>query len=249
VDTGSSWVWTNCPRALYWDGDPAEAHRPADARKITPNKDYRLAKIVQASAAAPFYFDMVPLEVERGQGGVFFDGAMTPHGNPALQMAMTALIPAYGLGWAAGAENLLLVSVGTGWPKPVKPDWSRRPRLLALWKALHAITSMSYDTSQLALSTLQWLGTSPQPWWINSELKDMRDASPGIDPLWTFLRYDAPLESKWLSENLDRHPAPRVLHALGRLDDDRQVPALHELGLAAGERLIRTDHFPAAFDP
>ena len=86
--------------------------------------------MVQASAAAPFYFDMVRLEVTQGDPGAFFDGAMTPHGNPALQLAMTALAPAYGFGWQAGADNLLIVSVGTGQQRPsarsgprARPGW------------------------------------------------------------------------------------------------------------------------------
>ena len=250
VDTGSSWVLTNCPRAKYWEGDPEEIARlpnPAD-RQTTPNRDYPLAKVVQASAAAPFYFDMVRIEVTRGDNGAFFDGAVTPHGNPSLQLAMTALAPAYGFAWEAGADKLMIVSVGTGQQRPTRPEWATKPARLAIWKAIHALTCLSYDTSQLAISMLQWLGESPQPWTINSEVGSLQQALPG-PPLWTFVRYDAPLEAHWLAAHLKDPPATADLPKLSRLDDDRQVPALYDLGLRAGDALVRPEHFPDVFNP
>jgi len=250
VDTGSSWVLTNCPHAMYWEGDPHEIATQTDPalRRTKPNRDYPLATVVQASAAAPFYFDMVRLEVNKGDPGAFFDGAVTPHGNPSLQLAMTALAPAYGMGWKSGADELLIVSVGTGQQRPVRPDWATRPARLAIWKAIHALTCLSYDTSQLAIAVLQWLGTSPQPWPINSEVGSLAAVDP-CDPLWTFVRYDAPLEEHWLAQHLADPPPAALLPKLARLDDDRQVPALYDLGLRAGDALVKPEHFPDAFDP
>jgi hypothetical protein len=250
VDTGSSWVLTNCPRAKYWEGNPDEiAAQPDPALRSTrPNRDYSLATVVQASAAAPFYFDMVRLQVTRGDNGVFFDGAVTPHGNPSLQLAMTALAPAYGFGWQSGEDNLFIVSVGTGAPRPIRPEWAKRPARLAIWKAIHALACMSYDTSQLAIAMLQWLGTSPQPWTINREVGSFHEANP-CAPLWTFVRYDAPLEAGWLGQHIADPPPTEMLPKLARLDDDRQVPALYDLGLKVGAALVRPEHFPDVFDP
>jgi uncharacterized protein len=271
VDRGSVWILTNCPRDKYWEGSPSEIEREPDParRKITPNRDYRLATIVRASAAAPFYFDMVKLQVVRDEPGVFFDGAMTPHGNPALQLTLTALIPAYGLGWKpeldglngwkerkdkvigweAGADNLLVVSVGTGQPRPEKRAWQSRQAVPAFEKALHALTSIAYDNSQLGITILQWLGESPRPWKINNQIETLTNSRPGIAPLWTFLRYDAPLEDAWLQEHLHKSYSPRALARLTRMDDDRQVDELYALGELAGETLIRADDFPGVFNP
>jgi hypothetical protein len=271
VDTGSSWLLTNCPRDKYWEGDPDEIEREPDPskRQVTPNRDYSLAKIVQASAAAPFYFDMVSLEVIKGEPGIFFDGAMTPHGNPALQLAMTATIPAYGLGWTpeldnlvgwkarkdkligweAGADKLMIVSVGTGQPRPSKPEWVKRPVLLAVWKLIHALTSLAYDNSQLGTTVLQWLGSSPQPWRINGQLEGLVNSRPGCAPLWTFVRYDAPLEAGWLKNHLGEDFSADQVAKLSRMDDDRMVPELYRVGEKAGAALIRPEHFADIFDP
>ncbi len=250
VDTGSVWVLSNSPRSKYWQGDPAEpASTVPNARKVIANRDYPLYRIIQASAAAPFYFDLANIEIEAGRPGVFFDGAMTPHGNPALQLAMTALIPAYGFDWNAGRDELLIVSVGTGAPRPVKPGWVRPP-LLAVWKAFHALMSLTYDTTLLAVATLQWLGVSRQPWHINSEVGGLDEARPrGMAPLWTFQRYDAPLEQQWLRDNLGIEVDNKALPKLQRLDDDRQIPQLLDIGREAGRTQVRREHFPPAFDP
>ena len=248
VDTGSTWIWTNCPRSKYWAGSPSTTGHADPTKRTIPNKDYPLAAIVQASAAAPFYFDMVRMEVVEGDPGVFFDGAVTPHNNPSLLLAQTALAPAYGFSWSAGADKLMIVSIGTGAPRPVRPAWARTPRHLAVWTAIHALTSMSYDASQLAISMLQWLGTSPQPWTINREVGTLQGANPG-PPLWTYVRYDAPLEAAWLAQHLDDPPPTAQLPKLARLDDDTQVPALWDIGRRVGERLILPEHFADVFDP
>jgi hypothetical protein len=248
VDTGSTWILSNSPRSKYWEGDPDEiARQPDPALRITvPNKDYPVAKVVQASAAAPFFFDMIRLEVVSGDAGLFFDGAVTPHGNPVLALAMLAMAPAYGFGWKGGADQLRIVSVGTGLPRPRRPEWVDR-RVVALWKALHALISVSYDTGEHGLSVMQWLGESPHPWRINSEIGDLSGARPqGYPPLWTFHRYDAPLESRWLRDNLQLELPAAQLKALARLDDARQIERLQKVGRLAAERQIRPEHFTGA---
>lgn len=249
VDTGSPWILTNCPASKYWQGDPDEiAGQPDEAlRKVVANRDYPLARVVQASAAAPFFFDLVAVEVIRGEKGIFFDGAISPHNNPALQLAMTAIAPAYGFGWKAGAEALMIVSVGTGQPRPRRPEWVGR-RMVSFWKAMTALMSLAYDSSQFAIAMLQWLGASPQPWPINSEVGTMSGVLPG-PPLWTFVRYDAPLEAGWLERVLGQAPADRLLRAYSRLDGAANIPPLIDIGRAAGAKLIRAEHFDARFDP
>ncbi|HUO12353.1 MAG TPA: hypothetical protein VMU37_06310, partial [Caulobacteraceae bacterium] len=157
---------------------------------------------------------------------------------------MSALIPGYGIAWKPGPENLMIVSVGTGSPKPVKPDWARDRWSISIWKALHALTSLAYDNSQLATSVLQWLGDSPQRWDINAEIGGLAHSLPsGGQPLWTFVRYDAPLEARWMQRHLGRTYQPERLHALAKLDDYKKVPELFEIGQAAGSVLIRPEHF------
>lgn len=259
VDTGSPWVLTNNPHSKYWSGDPDELARVADEGKrvIVANRDYPVARVVQASAAAPFYFDLVQIEVLRGQRGIFFDGGVSPHNNPTLQLAMAALAPAYGFGWAAGGDNLMVVSVGTGQARPHRPEWVGR-RVLAILKATWALLSVNYDSSQFGIAVMQWLGQSPQPWRLNSEVGSLSEPAAGSSmsigvgpgaPMWTFVRYDAPLDAAWLESTLGSAPTAKLLKAYSRLDGAPHIPVLLEMGAAVGERIIDAAHFPPVFDP
>jgi hypothetical protein len=153
------------------------------------------------------------------------------------------------MNWSPGADKLMIVSVGAGAPRPVRPTWVKRPVLLAIWKAIHALTSLAHDNSQLAISMLQWFGDSPRRWPINRDIGDLSGALPAGDPMWTFVRYDAPLEAAWLKQHLDRTYSAVDLARLARLDDDRMAPELYEIGERAGEALIEAGHFADVFDP
>jgi patatin-like phospholipase/acyl hydrolase len=51
IDTGSAWVVTNHPLSMFYD--------PVGDTGTFPNKRYRLADLVLASAAAPTFFDEI----------------------------------------------------------------------------------------------------------------------------------------------------------------------------------------------
>ena len=108
--TDSPWPLSNNPAAMF------------NARALPDcNLDLPLWQLVRASTAAPIYF---PPETVRlgGNEFVFVDGGITPFNNPALQLFVMATAPAYRLRWPTGAEDLLLVSVGTGSADRPRPD-------------------------------------------------------------------------------------------------------------------------------
>lgn len=102
--TDSPWPLSNNPRAKYNDlavrGSGSNLHLP-------------LWQLVRASTAAPTYFPPEVIEIER-QSFIFVDGGVTMYNNPAFQLFLMATTESYRLGWAAGADQMLLVSIGTG---------------------------------------------------------------------------------------------------------------------------------------
>ena len=105
--TDSPWLLSNCTRAKY--------NRPDRLlpRHQDRNLDLPLIPLVRASTAAPTYFP--PQRIDVGSRSfVFRDGGVTAFNNPALICAVMATLPAYQLGWRKGLEDLLVVSVGTG---------------------------------------------------------------------------------------------------------------------------------------
>ena len=165
------------------------------------NKEYRLVDVVRASAAAPHFFKPHEIQIAadaKEKSGLFVDGAVSPYNNPALQMLMLAGIRGYGLDWALGEDNLLIVSVGTGSYR----QRSSRSNISAK-QAIEALASVIGDGETLTLTLLQWMGASKDYWKINSEIGDLSDDFLGskqgeVKPLLRFQRYDARLEDEWL---------------------------------------------------
>jgi uncharacterized protein len=80
LDSGSSWIVANNPRAHFWE-------TPADASFIG-NRHYRLVDLVRASAAAPYFFDPQPISIApEMMPGVFVDGALNPQQSVALHVS------------------------------------------------------------------------------------------------------------------------------------------------------------------
>jgi uncharacterized protein len=234
LDTGSVWLLMNNPRLPYWDTPPDEAY--------IGNRHYRLASVIRASAAAPYYFDPEYIQIARGMlPGLFVDGAVSPHNNPVLHLLMAVSLPHYGLGWPLGVDNLKIVSVGTGTYRYTLQR-SEMPRLRTLGIAAHALSSQISDAQQLVLMLMSWLGSSPTEWIINSEIGGLGSMdSPGGKPLFKFLRYDVILENAWLSRTLGVNLDNRLLQRYRLLDAPENIPAIYDLGARAAEMQIKRE--------
>jgi predicted acylesterase/phospholipase RssA len=243
VDTGSAWVLTNNPRSKFWLGDESN-------ERIVANKEYRLADVVRASAAAPHYFKPHKIEIEldpKKKPGLFVDGAVSPYNNPALQMLMLAGIGGYGLDWPLGEDNLFIVSIGTGSYR-LRSDG----RGISAQQAVTALSGVIGDGEALTLTLLQWMSASTNPWKINSEIGDLSEDYLGqrlglVKPLLRFRRYDAPLEAGWLKDQLMREFSAAELEVLRDFTNPSNVDRLYALGCEAAKKQIRADHLPDHF--
>ena len=240
LDTGSPWVVTNNPQGAFFD-DPEDG-------SYVGNRHFPLASLVRASAAAPHYFAPEWLEIIRGEPpGLFVDGGVSPHNSPSLMMLMLAGMQGYGFEWPLGADNLLLVSVGTGtFRARVSPKAARRMSTIEF--ATRSLGSLVGDAQSQALTLLQWLSHSKTPWMINSEVGDLADEMAVEQALLSFLRYDVRLERDWLADMLDEQIDETTLARYRAMDDPSNVEDLLRLGQLAAERQVRADDFPPAFD-
>jgi hypothetical protein len=210
MDTGSPWIISNDPRAPYWE----------DGSKHIGNRHYPLLNLVRASTAAPHYFDpellpILPDSPDRpghSSFGLFIDGGVSPYNNPALALFQLVTFKAFGIQWPTGVPQLGIVSIGTGGSRErVAPEYAGVGANLKL--AFHALQSMMRDSESLALTLMQWLGESPQPWVINSEIGDLAGEAPPGGKLFHLLRYDVRLEKDWLKRELGvTVTAEKLLH-------------------------------------
>ncbi|ADU00246.1 MULTISPECIES: patatin-like phospholipase family protein [Mycolicibacterium] len=238
LDTGSPWLLHNNPRGKYFDGDGGSY----------PNRDLLLRNIVRASTAAPHYFEPETLRIAPGVTGAFVDGGVSPYNNPALQMLMLATCSGYGLNWRFGAENLMLVSAGTG-HRPLRMTAAQVTDMPAVVLAAQSMLSIMADANWLGQAVLQWLASSPTSWQIDSEIGDLRDDRLGPGPdLITYQRYEVSLEPNWLRDTLDVHIDDEQCDALYAMDNPKNLTRLASLGVTAGAVQVQPDHFPPGFD-
>ncbi len=236
IDTGSTWVFHNNPRGRYF--------APSDAADGTvPNRDFPLAQIIRASTAAPTFFAPEHIEIARGVKGIFVDGAVSPHNNPALLLFMLATLKGYGYGWPAGAERLSIVSLGTG-QRPLRPDMMPPAGSPSAVLAVLALRSLIDDCGWLVQTMLQWLGTTPTPWPIDGEIGDLAGDQLGSAPAFHYQRYSVELSPGWMRATVGIEMSDAEVAALDRIDQPGMLPRLLEIGRAAAAVQVRERDFP-----
>jgi uncharacterized protein len=241
MDTGSAWIVMNNPRSAFWE-------TPTD-NAFVGNRHLPIANLVRASTAAPSFFDPELIEIAAGQpAGLFIDGGLTPHNNPALVMLMVALLPAYGLNWKVGVDNLMVVSVGTGsFRATLNP--LEAVRLSSIGLAIRSLAAMISESQQLVLTLMTYLGQSPVPWPINSEIGDLGQVVAQTGNLFRFLRYDLRLEEKWLKDSLGETVPSDVVKRLRQMDNPDGMPMLYELGRKAAALQIKREDLRSEAPP
>ena len=237
MDTGSPWIVANNPRSPYW-----ESVAPTENKKgHIGNRYYKLANLVRASTAAPFYFDPELIQIVEGEPhGLFVDGGVTPHNNPSLILFLMTYLKPYQLCWPTGPENLTIVSIGTGSSRD-----QLLPSDLGIAAAAHlgyrALLSLMNDTQTLVLAQMQWLGECPSPWTINSEWGTLSGHPLPGGPFFRFLRYDVTLEKQWLADEIDVHLTEPDVRRLRSIDDPAIIGRIYELARIAAEKQVKAD--------
>jgi uncharacterized protein len=248
IDTGSAWwILANNPNAPYWEGKPGPGGHIG-------NKEYPLAKLVRASTAAPSYFEPESLQiVEDEKPGWFVDGGVTPHNNPSLMLFLMTILKAYRIEWTATPDQLTIVSIGTGSHRdrlvPEEIGIGRTYRL-----AVRALKAMISDAERFVLAQMQYLGECPTPWWIDSELKYLKDENPE-GKRFRFLRYNVMLERQWI-DDLRREVGPEVFDKeLGRtlsdndivrmrgMDDPTIIELIYKIARFAARLQVKEEHW------
>ena len=242
MDTGSPWIVHNNPRGRYFT--------PRPGGKALANSEFSLWQLVRASTAAPHYFDPERFVVGRDadgkeQTGLFVDGGVSPHNNPALQLLMLAWLRGYALQWPSGADQLLLVSCGTGINETAMDATKSQ---VAGVEAIVGLASLMDDALALNEQMLQWMSVSPTARVIDREVGDLSTDLPGGGPaLLTYLRYNAHLDGDWLRANVRPDYRDADAKALREMDQPENMPRLIEIGQAVA-RKVEEGHFPPNFD-
>jgi predicted acylesterase/phospholipase RssA len=247
IDTGSAWILVNNPAWRYYES----------------NRKFLLRDLVQASAAAPHFFQGVLLSLEEEdnklQDMFFIDGGVGGNNNPALEMFMAVRDPSYGFNWDLGADKLYMLSVGTGWIRERHAARSYRSKTFVS-QTLNALRGMINDVSLQQIAAMQALSESQVRWFINSE-KDDQPTAPYLtaQPSLHYQRMDVRLDP--VANDKDARPEhaqmllerPLAAAEARRLRDITSahrgnLDLLNTLGVEAGFHYMNVAAPPPAFD-
>ena len=271
MDTGSPWILSNNPGAPYWEDSEnhignkhyllANLVRASTAAphffdpELLPisNNHGALLDGVSRPLDQPWPARALnallerwglrrPVVIDPKTYGLFVDGAVTPHGNPALALFQLATLKSFRIAWPTGPDRLAVTSVGTGTYRP-KLDFktlgfARFPKL-----AYHALMSLMTDGETLVLALMQWMGECPEPWEINSEIGKLAGEAPPGGKMFRFSRYDVRLEREWLKNELDFKASEAEIIRLQSMDDPKIIPKLYEIGQIAAKRQVKAEHW------
>lgn len=240
ADTNSTWPLLNHPGGKYFNS--------ADGK----NKDILLWKAVRASAAAPTFFTPQVIDVGGGMNSAaFVDGGMTMANNPALQTLMVATLQGFPFRWKMGADNILLVSIGTGVSKFNKHYKEITAYQEFQWAA-QIPDMLMQDASWQNQIILQWLSNSPAPWNIDGEIGDLSGDMMYKDEkgkgLISYLRYNTWLMKDELEKLMSKKYTQEKVDSFIEMDVASNCEELFQIAEKAAEKEIHGEHFDGIFD-
>ena len=230
LDTGSPWPLHNNPRGRY----------AAQDGKLL------LTHVVRASTAAPTYFEPEKIQISSRDGssvqGAFVDGGVSPFNDPALQLLMIATVQGHGFGWQAGADKLLVISVGTGTYKETSSTEAIL-KMPAAEQGVRALTSLMNDCARMNHAAMQWLTQCLTPWQVDRAFGDMKADSESGARLATYARYNVLLEPKWLSTEVNVECSPEKVAKIAEMDNPATMEELADVGAKAAAIQVKPEHF------
>ena len=228
ASTGSTWpVWNN-PHARYNQTNRANC-----------NLRLPLWQLARASAAAPVYFPAERIRVGASKF-LFQDGGVTPYNNPAFLLFLLATAEPYAVNWAATADDLLLVSVGTGGAAEARADLEVFDLDVAnvLTKLPGAIIREVQKQQDLLC---RLFGECRRGMPLDRDAGDLIGApAPGGRKLFSYVRYDAELTPTGLAALGLPHVSAR---AIRRMDSSRHIAELRDVGRRVAETQVLLEHF------
>jgi len=241
--TDSPWPLCNNPYAKY-----------NDPQRDDCNLKFPLWQLVRASTAAPTYFPpeviiMPNKDRKKEKEFIFVDGGVTMYNNPAFQMFLMATLECYWprapkgqQGWPAGADKLLIVSIGTGTSPAVQQGVDPEDMNL-LFNATTIPSALMFAALNEQDVLCRVFGDCLAGDPLDRELGSLM---PGSGPLregkklFTYMRYNAELTREGLDALGCKDIQPEAVQKLDSIDG---IPELLAVGTAVAEMKVKQDHF------
>ena len=210
------------------------------------NKDLLVRQVIRASTAAPTYFEpeVIP-DVGGGERAAFVDGGISMANNPSLLSFLISTLKGFPFHWKKGADDLFLLSVGTGsWQDKLTPDQIADNRI---WNWAGAVPAMLMnDANWQNQLLLQSISKCLTPFHIDLQIGSASGDLVGNNPLLTYVRYEVDLQIQALAE-LGIQVSGDQLKSLREMSHAENREQLLEIGQSAAKRDVDASHFPLVF--
>lgn len=237
VTSDRTWFFVNNPSSKYFE----------------TNSKIPLWHIIRASSAAPTYFPPHSFSIgkeECAKQYEFIDGGMSVFNNPSFQLFEQATQKEYGIGWETGENNLLMISIGTGFSnKPIQLGAAKNYKL---WNwAGYAVGTLMEDANLQQNILMKLISNIPDPTQINSEISAfsmpaiseiLKDFAP---KLLTYHRYTTSFTQERFNKLGISDINPKSVENMDCVD---QIPALCRIGEAIASEQVRKEHFQGFLD-
>jgi patatin-like phospholipase/acyl hydrolase len=234
--TDSPWPVSNNPFAKYNDRSRDDC-----------NLNLPLWQLVRASTAAPTYFppEVVTLGKHKQYDFIFVDGGVTTYNNPAYLAFQMATVKPYQVNWQTGADQLLIVSVGTGSAANVLSKSDSADDLNVIHFAKNIPSALMNAASAGWDMTCRTLGVCRHGRPIDREIVDMVSPSPEDSnwtgtKLFTYLRYDPDVSSEGLDTLGLSDIDPSKVQVMDSVD---HIPDIQRVGIAYAGGHVQKAHF------
>lgn len=236
--TDSPWPVSNNPYAKY-----------NDINRKDCNLNLPLWQLIRASTAAPTYFPPEVVTFAEGTPDeysfIFVDGGVTTYNNPAYLAFQMATAKPYAVNWKTGADQMLIVSVGTGGAPNVLSNRDEVDDLNLIHFAKHVPSALMNAASAGWDMACRTLGVCRHGGIIDREIGDMVNPSSN-DPNWTgpklftYLRYDPSVTSAGLKDLDLADIDPAKVQVLDSVD---HIPDIRRVGIAFAAQHVNIEHF------
>lgn len=247
MDTDSAWLLTNNPKASFF--------QPELNQSYLPNRHYKLKDLVRASTAAPTYLSPMRITISDGSAGfpreegVFVDGAIGGQNNPSLAALKIATLPSYKFNWKLGADQLSILSIGTGYFRQrVGTEAFLKRRTVE--QGIAALGSMISESERNTLIMLQALSNPKRPRIINSEIEGLEGELLTPEPILSFQHVDVQLNNNDVRKRLKLHDLKgaqidKITAGLRDMANGRKknLAYCYQLGASLGTDLMKDDLF------
>jgi uncharacterized protein len=217
TDSNNIWTFNNNPQSMYYD-------YPKDNEDHWyPNKEQYLKDLIRASTAAPVYFPPKKLKIKKLSSwefkfAYFVDGGVSMENNPSFRLFLMSVAPYYNLKWQKGADQLLLISFGTGiytqtYKKSLKDILINLPGMY--------INNASQTTDII----MRGLSDHYSSFNIDSELKDVSPGQLNNSPGLSYFRYNFNYRKLKDFYNIDKTEKK----AWSEMDNPKNMNELYEI--------------------